>query len=138
MKHYKHVILTLAVVSALNACRETSSPQSTQVSAQPSVIVANTAPTNTMPANPQSNTPAKSEDKPLANVNGRSISQGEFQAYLSFKNISEQHSGRVKSALESYLKREAVASAIEQGDYLDTSKTQVEINEFKKQDIFCI
>lgn len=69
----------------------------------------------------------------IATVNGRKVTQSEFKAYLKFKRIPEQDSARVERVLDEYLKREALAAAIEESGKLDEDLVRVEFDEFRRQ-----
>jgi len=74
-----------------------------------------------------------SDSSNIAKVNGESISQAEFSAYLKHKRIPQQDERRVNSALKQYLEREALASIIKNENYLDNELIAMEVQEFEKQ-----
>jgi len=71
--------------------------------------------------------------KILAQINNRLISQDEFNAYVSFKRIPENDEKQMKNSLRQYVEREALAESICQTDILDMEKIKVELNEFRKE-----
>lgn len=74
-----------------------------------------------------------SDSGSIASVNGKGISQEEFNAYLKFKRIPEQDKARVDRALDEYVNRAALAAAIEKTGKLDAAVIQAELEEFKRQ-----
>jgi peptidyl-prolyl cis-trans isomerase C len=73
------------------------------------------------------------DNSKIASVDGRDITQEEFNAYLKFKRIPEQDKARVDRALDDYLQRAALTAAIEKTDTLDTDLVQAELEEFRRQ-----
>jgi peptidyl-prolyl cis-trans isomerase C len=73
------------------------------------------------------------DGKPIAKVNGRSISEDQFQAYLKLKRVPQQDKARVDRMFDDYLEREAITEAIEKSDLLDHLTIEAELREFKKQ-----
>lgn len=73
----------------------------------------------------------KSSD--LAEVNGEKITKEEFNSYLEFKRINNKQKERVEKHFDNYIKRAALAKAIENEGFFDDSMIQTELNEFKKQ-----
>ena len=69
----------------------------------------------------------------VATVNGRDITQAEFDAYLKFKRVPEQDKARVERALDEYIKRAALAAAIEETGKLDADLIGAELEEFRRQ-----
>lgn len=69
----------------------------------------------------------------LATVDGKAITEAEFNAFLKFKRISDKDEKKRGMLLDQYLEREALASAIEKGDLLDKDLIQAELNEFRKE-----
>ena len=69
----------------------------------------------------------------LAAVDGESITQAEFEAYLKFKRVPTQDEKRREMLLDQYIEREALASAIDSTDVLDKDLIQAELNEFRKE-----
>jgi peptidyl-prolyl cis-trans isomerase C len=69
----------------------------------------------------------------LANVNGKDIEKGIYQAYLKYKRIPEQDNKANEHALSGYLEREGLADAILKQNLLDPLQIETEVNEFKKQ-----
>lgn len=72
-------------------------------------------------------------DPKLAEVNGKSISENEFSAYLKFKRVPEKDVKRKGALLKQYLEREAMAAVIEESDVLDKNQIKAELNEFRKE-----
>lgn len=69
----------------------------------------------------------------IASVNGKDISQEEFNAYLKFKRIKitgEKHRERV---LNEFLQREALAQMIADEKTLDSALLKAEFDEFKRE-----
>ncbi len=73
------------------------------------------------------------DGKAIAKVNGATISEEQFLAYLKLKRIPQQDTGRVERVLDDYLEREALTDAIEGSDLLDQVAIEEELREFKKQ-----
>lgn len=69
----------------------------------------------------------------IAKVDGQGITKQVFDLYLAEKRIPATNSKRLDSALDSYLEREALTSAIESSELLDTAALELEIREIKKQ-----
>ncbi|PHR94593.1 MAG: peptidylprolyl isomerase [Blastopirellula sp.] len=69
----------------------------------------------------------------IASVDGQVISQEMFSAYLAEKRIPTTNKKRIDSALDMYLEREALTTAIEESDVLDSKAIEAELNELKKQ-----
>lgn len=69
----------------------------------------------------------------LADVNGKSITQAEFDAYLKFKRLPATGQGRLEKLLDQYLEREALAAVIEKEELLDAERVRTELNEFRKE-----
>lgn len=74
-----------------------------------------------------------SDSDSLARVDGRNITQAEFNAYLKFKRIPEQDKARVDRALDEYIQRAALVAAIEKSGKLDAGLAQAELEEFRRQ-----
>lgn len=72
-------------------------------------------------------------DPKLAEVNGKSISENEFSAYLKFKRVPEKDTRRREALLKQYLEREAMAAVISDSDVLDKNQIEAELNEFRKE-----
>lgn len=68
----------------------------------------------------------------VAKVGDRSISKHEFEAYLKLKNIPSGDAERRAQALDAYLQREAMASAVEKQELLDKQLLEAEVHEFRK------
>lgn len=69
----------------------------------------------------------------LAKVNGKNISQAEFEAYLKFKRIPLQDEERVERALDEYLRRAALVAAIDKTERLDSELLEAELEEFRRE-----
>jgi peptidyl-prolyl cis-trans isomerase C len=69
----------------------------------------------------------------LAIVNGKPVTQSELDAFLKLKRIPATEPARLEKVLDEYLKREAVASAIEKSGKLDATLIAAEQNEFRKE-----
>ena len=69
----------------------------------------------------------------IASVGGESISKEMFDAYLAEKRIPATNQKSVKSALDSYLEREALTMAISKSNLLDLEALEYELREIKKQ-----
>lgn len=69
----------------------------------------------------------------IAEVNGRSISDEQFQAFLKHKRIPTQNEARVEKVLNQYLEREALADVVEEQSLLDGPLIEAELNEFRKE-----
>jgi len=69
----------------------------------------------------------------IASVGGELISKEMFDAYLAEKRIPTTNQKRMNSALDMYLEREALTTAIEESDVLDAKAIEAELNELKKQ-----
>jgi peptidyl-prolyl cis-trans isomerase C len=69
----------------------------------------------------------------LATVNGREITQAQFDAYLKHKNIPPGDKARSDRALAEYLDREALADVIAKEGKLDAAEVEAEVREFEKQ-----
>lgn len=74
-----------------------------------------------------------SDSGAIATVNGRDITQAEFDAYLKFKRVPEQDKARVDRALDEYVQRAALAAAIEKTEKLDADLIGAELEEFRRQ-----
>lgn len=72
----------------------------------------------------------------IATIDGNGISKAQFAAYLKLKNIPAQDKDKSSRALDEYLRREAMMSAINKTSLLDSQSIAAEVNEFKKQLIF--
>ncbi len=69
----------------------------------------------------------------VGKVNGRNISQADFNHFLEFKNIPQDDKKRVDMMLKDYMQREAFTSVIENSKDFDSTLIKTELNEFKKQ-----
>lgn len=69
----------------------------------------------------------------IADVNGKTITKQQFDAYLKFKHITAKDDKKRDALLNQYLEREALAAVIEKSKLLDKAMIEAELNEFKKQ-----
>ncbi len=69
----------------------------------------------------------------IATVNGKAVTRAQFEAYLKLKNIPVDDQNRIKPVLDDYLEREALASLVEDSEFIDPVEAEAEINEFRKQ-----
>ncbi|MBU0681415.1 MAG: peptidylprolyl isomerase [Proteobacteria bacterium] len=72
-------------------------------------------------------------DKTVATVNGKKITNEQFDAFLKFKRVPVKDETRKARMLDQYLEREALAAVIEKKDLLDNAMIEAELNEFKKE-----
>lgn len=76
----------------------------------------------------------KSGDKTVvAKIDGRTITQAEFEAYLELKRIPKDDAKRKQVALDAYLEREALADAIAKQSKLDKALVAAEMREYEKE-----
>jgi peptidyl-prolyl cis-trans isomerase C len=73
------------------------------------------------------------QSESLASVNGKTITQAEFDAYLKFKRLPATDESRREKLLDQYLEKEALAAVIEKESVLDQHRIKVELNEFRKE-----
>ncbi|MDA8140663.1 MAG: peptidylprolyl isomerase [Desulfobacteraceae bacterium] len=73
------------------------------------------------------------KDEKLATVDGKAVTQAEFDAYLKFKRLSAPDDKRRDGLLDQYLDRAALAAAIEKTKVLDKELMKVELEEFRKE-----
>jgi peptidyl-prolyl cis-trans isomerase C len=73
------------------------------------------------------------EKDKLASVNGKTITNAQFDAYLKFKRINVTDDTKRTQAVDQYLQREALTAAIEKTDVLDKAMIEAELNEFRKE-----
>jgi peptidyl-prolyl cis-trans isomerase C len=71
--------------------------------------------------------------KELATVNGRSVPQAEFDAYLKHKHISPTDEKRRDRALDEYLERVALSALIEKEAKLDKAAIEAELAEVRRE-----
>jgi len=74
-----------------------------------------------------------SDEGVVARVDGRAITQAEFEAYLAYRNVPATDAARRDAALDKYLEREALAAVIERQGVLDEQRVAVELNEYRKE-----
>jgi len=72
-------------------------------------------------------------DPPFLEVDGKVISESEFQQYLNLKRIPSSSEKQVQRALEDYASREALAAAILKDDKIENASVNAEVEEFRKQ-----
>lgn len=75
----------------------------------------------------------KGRTSAVASVNGREISQSEFDAYLKLKHVAAADSKRRAVALDEYLERTAMAGLLEKEGKLDKAAIEAEVEEFRKE-----
>lgn len=75
----------------------------------------------------------KGKTSNVASVNGRDITQGEFEAYLKLKHVAPADSKRRAAALDEYLERTAMASLLEKEGKFDKVAIEAEVEEFRKE-----
>jgi len=69
----------------------------------------------------------------LAEVNGKAVTQEQFDAYLRIKRIPADDEKLRAKALEEYLQREGLAQVIAQEGKLDKALIEEEVNEYRKE-----
>lgn len=69
----------------------------------------------------------------IADINGKAITQEQFDAYVKFKRIPVRDEKKLEALFEQYLEREALAAVIEKSDALDKALIEAELNEFRKE-----
>ncbi|WP_457979282.1 peptidylprolyl isomerase [Ectopseudomonas composti] len=74
-----------------------------------------------------------SSSDPIAEVNGKPISQERFDAYLKLKRVPVQNTEWVARELDEYLEREGLAGQIEEQNLLPIEQVEAEVAEFRKQ-----
>lgn len=74
-----------------------------------------------------------SKEEKLAGVDGRAVTQAEFDAFLKFKRHRAEDEKRRSALLDQYLEREALAAAIDKEPLLDKALIVAELNEFRKE-----
>lgn len=72
-------------------------------------------------------------EEKLASVDGRAVTQAEFDAFLKFNRHRAQDEKRRSALLDQYLEREALAAAIDKEPLLDKALIAAELNEFRKE-----
>ena len=75
----------------------------------------------------------KKKERTLATVDGRAVTQAEFDAYLRFKRLRVTEKAQTDKALDEYLEREALAAAVEKAGALDQPALEAELREFRKE-----
>lgn len=74
-----------------------------------------------------------SKDQVIATVGNQEITNSQFDAYLSFKNIPLTDQVRREKELTNYIEREALAQAITLQESVNSKEIEAEVREFKKQ-----
>ena len=74
-----------------------------------------------------------SDSDTVANVNGKKISQSEFQQYLETKGVKSKTLNTQKTVLESYAKRIAMANAIESQGVIPMEKIDQQVADYRQQ-----
>lgn len=73
-----------------------------------------------------------SDTEELAEIDGETVTQAEFESYLRFKRASQDGAQRAR-LLDQYLEREALTQVIKRQDVLDEGLVQAELTDFKHQ-----
>lgn len=73
------------------------------------------------------------DEKPLATVGDEEITDQQFAAHLRFKNLTDRGEAQTAGALDEYVKRAALAQAIESSGRLDTGLIQAELEDFRRE-----
>lgn len=76
---------------------------------------------------------ASTNSKVVAEVNGESVSEGMFDAFLDYKRIPKNDTKAIDRELSDYLEREGLAAVILKQKLLDPMRIETEVNEFRKQ-----
>ncbi|WP_165666026.1 peptidylprolyl isomerase [Metapseudomonas otitidis] len=74
-----------------------------------------------------------SSDESIAEVNGKPVTQAQFDAFLKFKRVPAQNTQWVSRELDEYLEREGLAGQIEAQGLLPAEQVETEVAEFRKQ-----
>jgi peptidyl-prolyl cis-trans isomerase C len=69
----------------------------------------------------------------LAMINGKAVTQADFDAYLKLKRIPAVDAERLKKVLDEYAEREGLAAQIESTGKMDGPLVAAELNEFRKE-----
>ncbi|MDG9925150.1 MULTISPECIES: peptidylprolyl isomerase [unclassified Pseudomonas] len=69
----------------------------------------------------------------IAEVNGKTVTQERFDAYLKLKRVPAQNAEWVNRELDDYLEREGLAGQIEEQGLLPVDQVEAEVSEFRKQ-----
>ncbi len=69
----------------------------------------------------------------LAEINGKPVTAGEFEAYLKLKRIGAQDEKQRQGVLDQYLQREALAMVIEDQALLEQAVVKAELEEFRRE-----
>lgn len=69
----------------------------------------------------------------IAEVGDKVVTSNQFEAYLKFKRLAATDEKRREGLLDQYLEREALATAIEQSDFLDKELIRAELDDFRRQ-----
>jgi peptidyl-prolyl cis-trans isomerase C len=69
----------------------------------------------------------------LATVDGKDVTQAEFDAYLKAKHVSAADAARRDRAFQEYLDRAALASVVEKQKLLDVQDIDAEVAEYRRE-----
>jgi peptidyl-prolyl cis-trans isomerase C len=69
----------------------------------------------------------------IGKIQGKAVSQAEFDAYLGFRGLKTTDEERLAQLQQDYLERKALAEAIENSKLLDAESIEIELAEFKRQ-----
>lgn len=72
-------------------------------------------------------------DEPLATVGEHTVTDREFASYLQFRSLAPRGDQATQEALDEYLRREALSTAIESTDVLDQAQIDAELQEFRRE-----
>jgi peptidyl-prolyl cis-trans isomerase C len=73
------------------------------------------------------------KEEKIAAVDGKAVTQAQFNAYLNFKRLNARDAKRRQALLDQYLQRAALAAAIDKTDLLDRQLIDTELEEFRKE-----
>ena len=82
---------------------------------------------------PLSGCSQKNAGEEIAKVGDARITKSQFEAFLQSKGIPLSDSQRYKSALEAYVKRDAIATAIEKTKTVDENEIAARLAEYRQQ-----
>ena len=69
----------------------------------------------------------------IASVNGRDISQAEFDAYLKYKHVAVHSEQQKQQILTQFLEREALARVIEEEGFDDNDLIRAELDDMRRE-----
>jgi peptidyl-prolyl cis-trans isomerase C len=75
----------------------------------------------------------KKQPSTLATIDGKKVTQAEFDAYLKLKHVAPADSARRERALEEFLEREALAAVIAKEPGLDKAAIEAELAEQRRE-----